>query len=43
VSRSVGLGLFIVDRIVRAHHGTVEVLSTADEGTSFRIRLPRAA
>jgi two-component system sensor histidine kinase/response regulator len=36
-----GLGLFIVDQLVRAHRGTVEVESTEATGTTFRIRLPR--
>jgi signal transduction histidine kinase len=36
-----GLGLFIVDAIARAHGGTVSVSSTAEEGTTFRVLLPR--
>jgi signal transduction histidine kinase len=40
--RSIGLGLFIVDGIVRAHGGRIEVRSTASEGTTFTVRLPRA-
>jgi PAS domain S-box-containing protein len=40
-SRSIGLGLFIVKSIVLAHGGTVEVRSTAAEGTTFAVRLPR--
>jgi signal transduction histidine kinase len=40
-SRSIGLGLFIVNHIVRAHGGTIEVRSTAEEGTRFTVRLPR--
>lgn len=39
----VGLGLFIVDNIVRAHGGHVDVRSSAGEGTTFRVVLPRAA
>ncbi|WP_241759584.1 GAF domain-containing sensor histidine kinase [Pyxidicoccus parkwayensis] len=39
--RSIGLGLFIVDQIVRAHGGSVEVVSTHGAGTTFRVRLPR--
>lgn len=35
-----GLGLYIVDRIVRGHGGTVDVRSTPEEGTTFRVRLP---
>jgi signal transduction histidine kinase len=38
-----GLGLFIVDRIVAAHGGTVDVRSTNDNGTTFSVHLPRAA
>ncbi len=40
--RSVGLGLFIVDGIVRGHRGTVDVRSNDTEGTAFTVRLPRA-
>lgn len=43
-ARSVGLGLYIVQSIVRAHGGTVEFESAAGHGTTFRIRIPfRAA
>jgi signal transduction histidine kinase len=35
-----GLGLFIVREIIRAHDGTLEVTSSA-EGTSFSFRVPR--
>ena len=42
-NRSVGLGLYIVKQIVEAHGGTVVVTSTANEGTNFVVRLPRAA
>jgi sigma-B regulation protein RsbU (phosphoserine phosphatase) len=39
--RSVGLGLFIVQEIARAHGGSVTVASTADDGTTFLASLPR--
>jgi PAS domain S-box-containing protein len=38
---SLGLGLFIAREVVRAHQGTVEVRSSAEEGTRFVVRLPR--
>jgi PAS domain S-box-containing protein len=38
---SVGLGLFIVHHIARAHGGHVAVKSTREEGTAFRLCLPR--
>jgi signal transduction histidine kinase len=37
-----GLGLFIVDRIVAAHGGTIDVRSTKAVGTTFTVNLPRA-
>ena len=40
-TRSVGLGLYIVDAIVKAHEGTVSVVSTVDAGTTFSVLLPR--
>jgi phosphoserine phosphatase RsbU/P len=39
--RSVGLGLYIVESIVVAHHGTIGVISTESEGTTFTVRIPR--
>lgn len=38
--RSVGLGLFIVRSIAEAHGGRVEVSSSAEAGTTFRVSLP---
>jgi signal transduction histidine kinase len=40
-SSGLGLGLFIVREIVRAHEGTVDVTSSPTEGTTFVVRLPR--
>jgi PAS domain S-box-containing protein len=40
-TRSVGLGLYIVRQVARAHGGEVEVRSLAGEGTTFTVRLPR--
>ena len=37
-----GLGLYVVNQIVRGHGGLVEVESKPDEGSTFRVRLPRA-
>jgi PAS domain S-box-containing protein len=39
---SLGLGLYIVDQIVQGHGGRIEVESTREAGTTFRIILPRA-
>jgi signal transduction histidine kinase len=36
----VGLGLYIVEQIARAHGGTVQVASTAEAGTAFEVRIP---
>ncbi|WP_373060625.1 ATP-binding protein [Gemmatimonas sp.] len=36
-----GLGLYITDRIVAAHHGHIEVTSSKDDGTKFRVTVPR--
>jgi two-component system phosphate regulon sensor histidine kinase PhoR len=37
-----GLGLAIVKRIVLAHNGTIDALSTPGTGTSFVIHIPRS-
>ena len=41
--RHLGLGLYIVDKIVSAHGGRVHVESTDEGGTTFTLRLPRSA
>ena len=38
-----GLGLYIVREVARAHGGRVEVHSATGEGTRFTVRLPRVA
>ena len=40
---SLGLGLFIAREIVLGHEGTITAESSAESGTVFTIRLPRAA
>ncbi|QRK10328.1 PAS domain-containing protein [Archangium violaceum] len=42
-TRSVGLGLYIVRQVARAHGGEVELRSSRNEGTTFTVRLPRDA
>jgi signal transduction histidine kinase len=39
-SAGLGLGLYIVERIVNAHGGSITVASTAIEGTTFEVHLP---
>ncbi len=40
-AEGLGLGLYIVRETVRAHQGTVAVTSTAAEGTTFTVVLPK--
>lgn len=40
-SRGLGLGLYIVDQIARAHRGSVTARSSAEGGTVFSVSLPR--
>jgi signal transduction histidine kinase len=39
--RHLGLGLYIVDKIVAAHGGAIDVRSSREDGTSFTVHLPR--
>ena len=41
-SQGLGLGLYIVKQISDAHGGTLDVTSTAEQGTEFRFTLPLA-
>lgn len=38
-----GIGLAMTYRILQLHHGSIEVESTRDRGTEFRLRIPLAA
>lgn len=40
---SIGMGLYIAREVAKSHGGRIDVISTAEEGTSFTIRLPRQA
>ena len=42
-SGSLGLGLYIAERVVTAHEGSIDVRSSAEAGTLFTVRLPRQA
>lgn len=35
-----GLGLAVTERVIRAHHGSIEVESTSSSGTTFLLRFP---
>lgn len=40
-SGNLGLGLYIAERIVNAHHGSIGVDSSESDGTTFTLTLPR--
>jgi signal transduction histidine kinase len=40
-SHGLGLGLFIAQQIARSHGGSIAVSSSDNDGTSFRVNLPR--
>jgi signal transduction histidine kinase len=40
VFRGIGLGLSIARHVIEQHHGTVEVQSQLEKGSTFRVRIP---
>jgi len=40
--KGTGLGLFIANRVVGQHEGTITVTSTAGKGTEFKVTIPRS-
>jgi signal transduction histidine kinase len=41
-SIGLGIGLYLAAHIVHGHGGTIDVASSAEGGTVFRVALPRA-
>jgi signal transduction histidine kinase len=37
------MGLYIAREVAKSHGGRIDVVSTAEAGTTFTIRLPRSA
>lgn len=42
ISGGLGLGLYIVEQVVKGHGGRIQVTSTEAQGTVFQVTLPRA-
>lgn len=42
-TKGTGLGLFIVNEIIKAHQGTITILDNQPKGTRFRITLPASS
>lgn len=42
VGNGTGLGLAVSQAIARSHHGTLEIVRTGEDGTTFRLDLPAA-
>ncbi len=40
-TRGLGLGLFIVERVIESHGGSVALSSSPEQGTRFMLRLPK--
>ncbi len=38
-----GIGLYLVSKLVEMHHGKIEVASELNKGTSFKLRFPKAS
>jgi signal transduction histidine kinase len=38
-----GLGLYVVEQVVKAHDESIDVESTEQNGTTFTLRMPRYA
>src|SRR5215217_8046293 len=43
ISGGLGLGLYIVEQVVKGHGGRIQVTSTEAQGTVFQVTLPRAS
>jgi signal transduction histidine kinase len=40
-SEGLGLGLYIVDRIIKAHDGIIDASSSTETGTTFEATVPK--